>query len=368
MKAMKSIVFAVTNDLSYDQRMQRFCTALQNSGCPVELIGRQHQHSSEPEHTSFRQRRLRCLFSKGPLFYAEYNFRLFFVLLRHPADIFGACDLDTALAVCLAAKIKKRKSVFDAHEHFTEVPEVESRKFVKSVWHAIGKWCIPRFHVRFTVGDSLAEILSKEFKAPFSVIRNIPELNEAPILTADKREKLIVYQGALNEGRGLEHAITAMKDLPDFRFRLIGEGDLSIQLRALTTKLGLNDRVEFAGYILPKDLHALTYKSLVGLNLLEARSMSYYHSLANKFFDYLHAGVPSINMNFPEYRKIIDKYRVGVCIDTLSPEEIVKVVLKITAETEVLESMIHACATARMEFTWQKEQVKLLDIIRKIGN
>jgi glycosyltransferase involved in cell wall biosynthesis len=208
--------------------------------------------------------------------------------------------------------------------------------------------------------------LTQEYKAGFEVVRNVPGLSEQPILPIHERERLIVYQGALNEGRGLEAAIMAMKGLPEFRLRLIGEGDLSDQLRELTIEQGLNGRVEFAGYVLPKDLYALTCKAMVGLNVLESRSRSYYYSLANKFFDYMHTGVPSVNMDFPEYRQIIDKHMVGTCISALSSEAIVEAVLKMTGDRDSLAQMIEACSRAREEYTWQNELVKLIKMLAGI--
>jgi glycosyltransferase involved in cell wall biosynthesis len=361
---MKSIVFAVTNDLSYDQRMHRICSTLQESGYDVMLIGRKRVRSVQLPKRDFTQRRLHCFFERGPLFYAEYNLRLGLVLLSHQATIFGACDLDTALAVIMAAKIKRRKAVFDAHEHFPEVPEVERRTFVKAVWHHMGKWCIPKFNVRYTVGESLAEVLQKEYHAPFSVVRNVPVLKAREILPLSRREKLIVYQGALNEGRGLEQAIDAMEMLPDFKLRLIGEGDLSKQLRKRVADKGLDKHIEFAGYIRPEEIYAYTHTALIGLNLLEARSRSYYYSLANKFFDYCHTGVPSINMDFPEYRNIIEKYPVGVCIENLSVEAIVNAVRRILNHASVSDQMLAACAEARMEYNWNKEKEVLLGLLR----
>ena len=103
--------------------------------------------------------------------------------------------------------------------------------------------------------------------------------------------EVITYQGALNEGRGLEHAIAAMQRIPDFTLRLIGEGDLSQQLRGQARDLQLASRVEFVGFILPENLRDMTSDAMVGLNLLDERSKSYYFSLANKFFDYMHAVV-----------------------------------------------------------------------------
>lgn len=357
------IVFAVINDLTYDRRMHRICSSLQQHGYAVTLVGRRLRNSTSLPSQLFTQHRLRCWFTRGLLFYAEYNIRLFFHLMRCRADVIGAVDLDTAPAVRLAGWMRRRKTVFDAHEHFAEVPEVHHRPLVRGVWHWIGKVCISRFHLRYTVSQTLAQALEQDYKAPFHVIRNVPSLTGSQITAADTREKLIVYQGALNEGRGLEAAILAMHRLPEFKLCLIGEGDLSDQLRSIVSEQGLQSRVEFAGYVLPGDLEAHTVNAMIGLNLLESRSKSYYLSLANKFFDYMHAGVPSMNMCFPEYEMILNSHPVGVCIDALGPEAIADCVRKMISDDQNgIETMINACTKARQLFCWQNEERVLLDL------
>ena len=71
---------------------------------------------------------MNMLFKKGPLFYAEYNLRLFFLLLLTKADVLVANDLDTLPAVFLASRIRRLPVVYDSHEYFTEVPELVGRK------------------------------------------------------------------------------------------------------------------------------------------------------------------------------------------------------------------------------------------------
>ncbi len=364
---MKRIVFAVTNDLTYDRRMHRICATLQSAGYEVRLVGRRRRRSAALVNKPYQQKRLHCFFTAGPFFYAEYNIRLFFYLLVQRADIFGACDLDTALAVRGAAWLRRRHTVFDAHEHFAEVPEVERRKTVKAIWHAIGQRCIPGFDLRFTVGESLAAVLGHDYHASFSVIRNLPILRNDLILPAAERRKELVYIGALNEGRGLEVAITAMRLLPDFTLKLIGEGDLSRQLRELADLPDISSRITFTGWVPPHQLHAEIASAMVGLNALEARSKSYYHSLANKFFDYMHAGVPSLNMDFPEYSALVNAHAVGVCIEKLSPEMIAETVREMTSEPGQLEMMIDACRYARNLYCWQKEESSLLALFTPLS-
>src|SRR3990170_3818773 len=229
------LIFAVTNDLTYDRRMFRICTALAEAEADVTLVGRQLKDSLSFHPGIFKTKRLRCIFNKGFLFYAEYNIRLFFYLLFSGFDIACACDLDTALAVRSAAAMKAKKAVYDAHEFFTEVPEVTNRKFVKWVWDFIGKLTIPGFDLRYTVGEELAIIMGKKYNTIFHVIRNIP--SEAQISAEQKAhrhtEKVLLYQGALNVGRGLDALLEAMKGLPDWELWLAGEGDITEKLKSL---------------------------------------------------------------------------------------------------------------------------------------
>ena len=134
---MKRLVFTVTNDLNYDQRMIRICTSLSNSGYKVLLIGRK---SSTPLiKKQFSQKRLYCFFNKGKLFYIEYNLRLFFYLLFAKCDLICAIDLDTIIPCYLASVLKKKRRVYDAHELFCEMKEVVSRPAIFRVWKFIEK-------------------------------------------------------------------------------------------------------------------------------------------------------------------------------------------------------------------------------------
>src|SRR5205085_11031060 len=94
-QSMNQLVFTVTNDLNYDQRMIRICDSLYKSGYQVLLIGRKTKHSLSLRTQSFQQKRLRVLFTKGKWFYLEFNLRLFIYLVFKKADLICAIDLDT---------------------------------------------------------------------------------------------------------------------------------------------------------------------------------------------------------------------------------------------------------------------------------
>ncbi len=358
---MPRIILTVTNDLSYDQRMQRICTSLTNAGYEVQFTGRKLPDSKPLHDFPFQQKRLFCYFKKGKLFYCEYNIRLFFYLLFARMDLVCAIDLDTILPAFLVSKIRRKPLVYDAHEYFTEVPEVVDRPRIKRVWERIAQLTIPHTKYAYTVCESLAEIFEQRYGTTFEVIRNTPRKRQTENDEQNtKNPRIILYQGALNEGRGVAEAIEAMQTIDGAELWLAGEGDLSQELRKLAEKLEVTDRVKFLGYVQPADLQKLTPQATIGLNLLENRSLNYYYSLSNKFLDYIQAGVPSVNMNFPEIQKIVEQYEVALMIDKLETPLVVEAIQRLLEDEELYNSLKSACEKAAEVYVWEEEEKKLI--------
>ena len=171
---MTHIIACVVNDLTYDQRMIRCCTTLAEAGYRVTLVGRKLPDSKPLIEQPFEQHRLRCKYNKGPQFYAEFNYRLFRYLSGEKHDIVLSCDLDTALAATRSAIRAGVPAVHDAHEWFTEVPELQGRELVRGTWKRIGKKTMPLFKACYTVGPRLAIELQKQYGREFGVVRNVP--------------------------------------------------------------------------------------------------------------------------------------------------------------------------------------------------
>lgn len=360
------LVFTVTTDLNYDQRMQRICGSLARAGYEVLLIGREWPASQPLTPQPYRQQRLRCHFTRGKLFYLEYNLRLLVRLLGQRAAAWCAIDLDTALPVWLRARLARQPFIYDAHELFTEVPEVVARPAVQRVWRKIENFIVPRAALVYTVGPALARVFEQRHGRPVAVVRNISWLVAGalpPAPAAAPADGFILYQGALNAGRGLEPLLEAM---PQVRGRLVicGEGDLSEELREQAARLGLlqSGQVEFRGYVLPTELRELTRHATVGLNLLENMGLSYYYSLANKFFDYLHAGVPQVVIDFPEYRALNDQYDVADLVPDVLPATLAAALNRLLpgGDAARYHQLAENCRHARPLLSWQHEEQQLL--------
>lgn len=356
-------MFTVTNDLTYDQRMDRICTSLSANGYNVTLMGFLKKRSIKVQNKTFRQIRLPVFFKKGKLFFIEYNFRLFWFLIFRRFDIYCGIDLDTLFPVYLNAKLKRKPIVYDAHEYYTELPEIIDRPVVKKFWLMLEKMLLPRIKYNYTVGFSIAEALKQKYHQPYEVIRNVPFLDaDLPSVSPDE---FILYQGALNKGRGLESLILAIADVPA-RLYIAGEGDLSKELRAFAASQPHAAKIRFLGYVRPGELKQYTRRAKIGVNFIENSGLSYYYSLSNKFFDYIHAGVPQVTMNYPEYQKLNSECNVALLIDDLQPATISKNLNLLLNDPAVYNTLKTNTYKAKQNNNWQNEEIKLLTFYSKI--
>ena len=177
--------------------------------------------------------------------------------------------------------------------------------------------------------------------------------------------RTIIYQGVLNKDRGLESLIMAMKELDGFTCWLVGEGDIQTELHQMVREHQLEGRVIFKGKILPKTLWSITPKAWIGFNLLAGDSKSYYYSLSNKFFDYMMAGIPSLNMNYPVYKHYIDQFEMGLMVDECSIESILKAIRRLDEQVELYDRLCSNARKAAEVYTWHRESGRLIDIYRR---
>ena len=210
--------------------MIRTCTTLADAGYAVTLVGTGNKKSAPLSEKKYIQKRLYTLFKKGAGFYAEYNTRLFFFLLFRKADIVCCVDLDTMLPVWLSGKLKKTARAYDAHEYFSQQKEIITRPGVFKVWHWIEKSFVPKFKKGYTVSNSIAAAFKKIYGVDYEVIRNVPVLKTTGLNLLNKG-RTILYQGAVNEARGLEFLIPAMKEI-DAHLHIYGEGNFLDFLKA----------------------------------------------------------------------------------------------------------------------------------------
>ena len=367
MKRSQNLIFSVTNDLSYDQRMIRICTSLAREGYHVTLVGRKLPGSIPLIPMLFQQFRIKCLYNKGFLFYAEFNIRLFFYLLFKKATLVCAIDLDTILPCYLISVIKNIPRVYDAHELFCEMKEVVTRPRIYRFWKKVERFAVPRFKNGYTVNTFIANELKNEYGVLYETIRNLPyksDNHSAPILSPEEA-KIIIYQGAVNEGRCFETLIPAFHSV-DGRLVICGDGNFMHQAKQLVKEHHLEHKITFTGLLSPALLKSYTEKAFAGVNIIENKGRNNQLSLSNRFFDYIQAALPQVCVDFPAYRQINDEFNCAYLINDTSPATIAEAINRLLNDTVLYKSLGQNCFTAAAIYNWNNEEAKLLSFYKNI--
>ena len=295
----------------------------------------------------------------------EYNLRLFFFLLYRRFDIYHSNDLDTLLPMWLTAFIFKKKLVYDSHEYFLGVPEIQNRYFVKKVWSSLESFIFPKLKYVFTVNESISDLYFKDYKVRPLVIRNLPnkssliKVKTKKDLGLPENKKLVILQGSgINVDRGAEELLEAISIQDDFFLSVVGKGDVVDKLKKRCAKSDLVDKVLFVPILPYSQMMQFTLNSDVGVSLDKNNNINYKFSLPNKIFDYSKAEIPFVSTNLVEIRKITEEFHTGVLISSISPESIIEGLNKAIALKES-KNFISNIAKMNSTLNWESESVSL---------
>lgn len=375
MTKKKKAIVSVTNDLFTDNRVHKICLFLEKQGYHVTLVGRLRKDSNSLAERSYRTKRLKLFKEKGASFYAEYNLRLFFYLLFHKAHLLVANDLDTLLANYAASKFKPNsRLVYDSHEYFTEVPELIERPKVQKIWEGIEGWIFPKLQTIYTVNESIAQLYREKYKKEIFVVRNIsPTWKPENILTKKElgipeNKFLVILQGAgINIHRGAEEAVEAMKSIEDAALLIVGDGDVVDNLKKYINDYDLHDKVFFYGKRPYNEMMNFTHHADVGLTLDKPTNINYKYSLPNKVFDYIHAETPIICTNLVEIERIVNRHKIGLVLDELTPNSLAEKINYLKDHPELLLEMKKNCKSAAEIENWEHESLILEEIYPPLG-
>ena len=255
------------------------------------------------------------------------------------------------------------RRLYDAHELFCEMKEIVTRPSVYKIWKRIEQFTVPHFNDGYTVNKPIKDIFNETYKVNYEIIMNVPVYR--PEETVVIKEQFIIYQGSVNEGRCFETLIPAFQYI-DYPLWIYGDGNFMEQAKELVKKYKLERKIIFKGKLLPSELDTVTKKALLGITLFENNGLSNYLSLANRFFDYIHAGVPQLCVDYPAYRDVNDKFEVAELINDLSSESIAKHINGMLNDNNKLNRLREHCSEAARVYNWQQEEKKLFNYYKNI--
>lgn len=359
----KKVCIAFLGNALHDSRIVNLTNSLKNDGCSVKVISFDWFISNSPfnddTYTVYKLKKG----SLSLLFYLRFAIILLRELIKCRADLFFVEDFYTLPFVTIVGKLKRAKIFYNSRELYAFLGGLRNRPFLQSIVKSIENLFIKKVDLVLTTGEMDSRFLEQFYGINNTlVIRNIPLLQQ-PGKVIDFRAKyglsedtfILIYQGVLLEGRGIPLIIKAMENLPGTVLIILGDGEQKNNFRNQAEKANISDRVIFAGTVGQKELINFTAGGDLGLSLIENISVSYYHALPNKMFEYIMAGIPVLASDLPQMKMIIEKYQVGEAINISNPQSIVNSVLKLKSDPDIMKKYKSNCLTASRELNWQEE-------------
>ncbi|MFW6347474.1 MAG: glycosyltransferase [Cyclonatronaceae bacterium] len=379
-----AVAMVVHSDYIHDYRVRREAEALQQTGLSVRVIAASVAPEARApfELNGVEVHPVALRRSGGKLRYLEMMRAVRQILAHTATDIIHAHDLDALIATAKIAKNRGNVLIYDSHELHTEVHSLQNRRLTRSIWRHYEKKYIPYADYIITVSQGIAEELQRRYELLYTpyVIRNFTDIQSesspAPefLNTSEelrrqlpKTSKLALYQGILQNGRGLEMMIEAIAAEPDWGLVICGDGPIREILERGVRELHAEDRIYFTGMISRELLAAITPHCDVGLLLTEPLGLSHYYSLPNKLSEYIHAGLPIIATELPEITRIIRQYKIGCTlpINAFTPEQVRRGLAYITEHSERLRRHLPAAAE---ELNWAREKKILQNLYYLISS
>ena len=289
------------------------------------------------------------------------------------ADVFHAHDLNT-LGVAATCKQRSPGSllVYDSHELQTE----RSRMSLEAKRKAIAEEGDGLPHADAMIVASPSWIrwnrdLYGSVPDPSITLINVPRMQHAEPSNAlrdelgiDPSDRIVVYQGSIQENRGIEPAIEAVRKLDHVVLVIIGYGYHRPALETYVEQEGLADRIRFFGPIPNDELLDYTASADVGLCNIVNASVSYYTSLPNKLFEYAMAGIPIVGSDSPEIGRVIDEEHIGEVCDPVDPEALAAAITTILEDPGRYDAGLEH---AKQTYNWDAEQQKLTSLYEVLG-
>jgi glycosyltransferase involved in cell wall biosynthesis len=289
------------------------------------------------------------------------------------ADIYhGMAYMGIPVALSLGKK-HGAKVVYDARDIYMVAANLAKlRGPIKTLLARLERGWARAAHRVFTVNAPYAEELAKRFDVPMPVIvmncsyRFTPPAERPRLfherLGLDPAARVVLYQGAFLDGRGVEQLIEAIRHVPSAVLVAMGYGAHEADYKEAAGRPENQGKVYVLPAVPPTELlDWVASADVVGV-LFQHDTLNHFLSTPNKFFEAMSAGVPSICSDHPGMGPIA---RATGCAIPVLPDDVAAIAQAIRSIVEVpaeeRDAMrARALRAAHETYNWESQVEALL--------
>lgn len=367
---MSSVCFIFRGDIRYDTRLDNLVRAYTDRGWAVRVI----QGGSEDRvftHAGARVTSFRST-EQGAWGFLKYWIRAAQLAGRERSDVYWACELYSLPVAVWRARLSGGRIGYDSRELFAHLGALKGSPLKQRYWHGMERGLIPLADGVITSGDMDSDYLEERYgvERP-QVVRNVPRFEMVPRGNRLRTElgipdtmPVCLYQGGLQEGRGLKIMIEIAELFTDAAFVFIGDGELAGMIDEAAGHLPNVYRIAKVPHT---EMISYASSATLGFALIEPITLSYLLALPNKMFEYIMAGTPVVASYAPQMEKIIDEFHVGAAVPFDCMGDILSAVRNLLDNREDYAKCAANCAEAARVLNWEREEQGFAEFARSKG-
>ena len=299
--------------------------------------------------------------------YIEFTYRVFTFYREKKILIINVHSLALLPLGYFLKLFYSAKLIYDTHELETETNG--SKGVRKLLAKFVEKILIRKTDHVFVVSESIADWYKKAYNINRpTVVLNVPKICDISKknyfrddFKISKDQIIVLYQGGLCKGRGVELLLNSFSQRVDDKVVIIfmGYGELEDDVKQIATK---SNRIFFHSAVPPDEVLSFTASADIGVSFIENTCLSYYYCLPNKLFEYAMVGLPVIVSDMKEMRDVVEKYNMGLVVDGDSVEEINSAI-----DSLLLKDLKYVKLNARnaaIKNAWENQEKKLHSVYK----
>jgi glycosyltransferase involved in cell wall biosynthesis len=239
------------------------------------------------------------------------------------------------------------------------------------------RW-IPRAAAVITVSEMCGRILRDRYAVDPVILRNLPVRSDLP---ADPRLReraglpasirVALYQGSITAACAPEACIAAAARFPPgWALIFLGTTWMRPRLEAQVRAAGLENRVRFLDPVPPAELPGFTRAADLGLTPQRILNEAERCGLANKLFEYLHAGLLVITTEGTAQANLVREADAGIVVGEPTASALADAVYALAAlpEEERRRRGERLRDLARQRLCWEVEANKLTALYERVSD
>lgn len=298
---------------------------------------------------------------------------------RFRTDVVLARDPRLAWIFIQTRRLHNRPVAYEVHEIFSVRPRDNSSldptklRGVADRTRVLEQAVFDRADLLLPLTRVCADLLARDYGVHPSRTAVIPDgtmPTKGPLPPRDSASRTIVYAGQLYPWKGVNLLIEAITWLPEVRLviygglpAVAGEDPNLADCRSLAERLGVTQRVAFAGNLPHRAIRGALAGAAAGIVPLPDRLMSRFFTSPLKVFDYMAAGVPIIAPDLPALREVLTDDQNALLVRPDDPSALAGAIERLLADPSQADRLRRRAFADVAGYTWDRRAERIIEAV-----